>query len=78
MMGGIEKSSENDSTGVSEMRRPNNVTGAPSSWDTTQRQTKQMSTAVAFPSNTPWHIPLSVGRMARTILKPRLVGKSSS
>jgi hypothetical protein len=53
MMGGIEKSSENDSTGVSEIRRPSSVTGAPSIWKTTQRQTKQMSTAVAFPSNTP-------------------------
>ena len=47
MLGGIENSSESDSTGVSWASKPSRVTGAPSNWRTTQRDTKPLRTTEA-------------------------------
>jgi len=63
MMGGIEKSSESDSTGVSEIRRPSSVTGAPSIWKTTQRQTKRIRMTA----------PVSAGRKRIVLSSMRLI-----
>ena len=42
VFGGIEKSSESDSTGASDIRSPSKVTGTPNIWKTTQRQTRRI------------------------------------
>ncbi len=44
VIGGMEKSSESDSAGVSDVNKSISVTGAPSICDTTQMQTKKIRT----------------------------------
>lgn len=49
IMGGIEKSSEKDSAGISDVSRPTSVTGAPSICDTTHIQTSKTEITAAVP-----------------------------
>lgn len=75
MIGGMEKSSDSDSTGASDISRPSKVTGAPSICNRTQTQTKRISTEETAPSGTSPRLMQSIQRMARTIPKHRLAGK---
>lgn len=49
MTGRMEKSSEIDSIGESDASKASNVTGTPSIWNTTQRQSKEMIQAMPTP-----------------------------
>lgn len=79
MIGGIEKSSESDSAGVSDVNKSISVTGAPSICDTTQIQTKKMRTTEILSLGNEEESPLSIHNMDIdvTILQEKLAGKSS-
>ncbi len=75
----MEKSSESDSAGVSDVNKSISVTGAPSICDTTQIQTKKIRTTEILSLGNEEQSPLSIHNMDIdvTILQEKLVGKSS-
>lgn len=75
----MEKSSESDSAGVSDVNKSINVTGAPSICDTTQIQTKKIRNTEILSLGNEEESPLSIHFMdiAVTILQEKIVGKSS-
>lgn len=75
MIGGIEKSSESDSAGVSDVSSPSSVTGAPSICDTTQIHTKRIRMTATVPSGKKRTALLSLRLIQDNILRHGLVSK---